>query len=625
MTATEASLKTYEALSKRYPEKETHAESLGQSRINRGVILHATDKSSDAVVEMEKAVTLFRGLVKRDPTWPSYRFHLAIALRNLGGLQGERQKKKQLYVESRDLFDDLARRSPGMKSYQNQLAEVSRTLVDYQMQDGELDDAGQSLGMMRQATTRLLARDPGSREARAQEAEALMGLGDNHRHAGRHPESESAFLQSIVIFRKLVAENSGSWHYKYRLGWAHNSLGILYRHMKLAEKSVEQHRSALALRRLLAEHDPMSREYRANLASSYTNLANHSPGPVKADEAEDLLLKAIAIQEKLVKEPIHVTQDVLDYAMTYNNLGILYQTNKRPKEAEQAWHKALQIREALLKDKPGLVKVWDNLAMSYANLAANSLGRKDDKGAVGHLEKAVNAAEKAVKLQPDVEDHVTRLSKVLTDLADLLVGQSELDPALERYERSLAVLVPWEKKGIENLTPAMWRQVVESHSGKAEVLSELKRYKEALKHHNRALDVAPSSERNRLVYQRALTLARSGQHRAAVDDLLDLLPRMKSPKAKFPLAGLYCMASRAAGRDQKLLAEQRKDVADLYARRAVELLRDCHADGLFAEQAYLKGLRESEALSILRNREDFKKLLEKVEANDEPSEPDVDD
>jgi tetratricopeptide (TPR) repeat protein len=620
--AAEAALKAYEALSKSHPENESHAESLGQSRVNRGAILHATGQDAEAFAETQRAVDLFRGLVKRDPTWPSYRFHLGVALSNLAGLQSDRQKKKKRYVEARDLLDDLARRSPGMKNYQTRLADVCHTLSNRQIEDGELDEGRQSLEVMRQATARLLARDPTNVEARALDAEALLGLGDNHRFAGRHPESESAFLQSIVRFRKLVDENPGSWHYKHRLGWAHNSLGILYRHMREPEKSVAQHRSALALRRQLAEHDPKSREYRANLASSYTNLANHSPGPVKAAEAEDLFKKAIAIQEKLVKEPIHTTQDVLDYAMSYNNLGILYQTEARQDEAERAWLTALQIREGLLKAKPGLVKVWNNLAMSYANVAANCIARKDRKGAVANLQKAVNAAEKAVKLQPDVEDHVTGLAKTLNDLADLLVGQKEFEPALERYERALAVLAPWEEKGVENLTPSMWRQVIDAHSGKAEVLSELRRYKEALRHHNRALEAAPSRERNRLLYQRALTLARSGQHRAAVDDVLDLLPRATSPKMKFPLAGLYCMAARAAGRDQNLRAEQRKDVADLYARRAVDLLRDCHADGLFAEQPYRKGLVESEALSLLRDREDFKKLLAKVEAKDEPNESD---
>src|SRR5262249_10935841 len=155
----------------------------GQSRVNRAVVLHAMDKRPEATEETQKAVAVFRDLVKRDPTWPSYRFHLAVAVGNLGGLLSDRAKKKKLYAEARELLDDLARRSPGMKNYQTQLAEVCKVLSSRHIEDGELDEGRQCLEVMRQATARLLARDPASSQARELDAEALLALGDNHRFA----------------------------------------------------------------------------------------------------------------------------------------------------------------------------------------------------------------------------------------------------------------------------------------------------------------------------------------------------------------------------------------------------------------------------------------------------------
>src|SRR5262249_11392711 len=165
------------------------------------------------------------------------------------------------------------------------------------------------------------------------------------------------------------------------------------------------------------------------------------------------------------------------------------------------------IRKELLKKQPGLVTVWDSLSMSYANLASHYLMSKNVPQAIDSLEKAADASEMAVKLQPGVVHHVTQLAQVLNKLGEQLVAGKQLEPALERYDRAVAVLAAWEKKGVETLPPSMALQILDAHSGKAEVLSELKRYKEAIRHHNRALAVAPNNKRNRLLYQRALTLA----------------------------------------------------------------------------------------------------------------------
>src|SRR5262249_19096386 len=147
--------------------------------------------------------------------------------------------------------------------------------------------------------------------------------------------------------------------------------------------------------------------------------------------------------------------------------------------------------------------------------------------------------------QPTVEEHVTRLARMLNGLGDALVADSRPEEATARYKRALEVLAPWEKKGDE-LAPGMWRQMIEAHSNYAERLSESKKYKEALVHHKIALENSSSRERPRQLYLLSLTLARSGQHRAAVDGLLELLSRTTRPENKFPLAGLYCVAMRAA-------------------------------------------------------------------------------
>jgi tetratricopeptide (TPR) repeat protein len=497
-----------------------------------------------------------------------------------------------------------------MPSYQERLAEVCRSLADRQTRQGDYAAAEQSLRLMLQATDRLLARFPRVKRYRALEGEARLALGWNCRDTGRFPDAEKAFLRAREIFAGIVKDDPKSLHYNYRLGWAHNGLGILYRHMTRFKDAEAQHREALKVRDWLAGQKPADREYRANLASTCTNLANLYPeGPVKAAEAERLFLRSIAIQEKLVQEPVHIDQDVLDYAMSYNNLGIAYQLQNKHADAEKAWKKSLEIREGLLKLRPKMVALLNDLAMSHANLSAHYARLKDQKNTEASLRKAIDASERAVKLRPGAEAYVTRLARLSSALADMLWGQGRTKEALAGYDRAAKVLAPWEKKGVAGLPPAMHSEVLTTHVRQAELLAELGRFKDSVAYWDRALAVAPAAEHGGIVYGRARTLALAGEHRGAVDDLLDLLARRPPAEAKFSLCGLYCLAVRAAEKDARLSATQRKDVADLYARRAVELLRECHKGGLLKQDRYRKALRGSKALSVLHPREDYKKLL----------------
>jgi hypothetical protein len=65
--------------------------------------------------------------------------------------------------------------------------------------------------------------------------------------------------------------------------------------------------------------------------------------------------------------------------------------------------------------------------------------------------------------------------------------------------------------------------------------------------------------------------------------------------------------------DDQLPEARRKDVGDLYARRALALLSETHKAGLFKNPAYRDALKNEKTYESLRPREEFTQLLQDIE------------
>ncbi len=105
----------------------------------------------------------------------------------------------------------------------------------------------------------------------------------------------------------------------------------------------------------------------------------------------------------------------------------------------------------------------------------------------------------------------------------------------------------------------------------------------------------------------ALILAHQGQHAEAVKAVAAEKPGGDTAPA---LACLYAVAARAAAADTKVSPEERGKRAEEYAVKAVDLLRGAHEAGYFKDAWRLKYLEGERDFDMLRQREDFKKLMD---------------
>ena len=103
--------------------------------------------------------------------------------------------------------------------------------------------------------------------------------------------------------------------------------------------------------------------------------------------------------------------------------------------------------------------------------------------------------------------------------------------------------------------------------------------------------------------QQAMSLARAGDHQRAVAEVGDLAqaPDLSGEN----LYELACVASVASA-----AAKERRELAERCAAEAVNLLRRAQRAGLFSDAATIARVRQDADLDALRQRDDFRELIE---------------
>jgi hypothetical protein len=147
--------------------------------------------------------------------------------------------------------------------------------------------------------------------------------------------------------------------------------------------------------------------------------------------------------------------------------------------------------------------------------------------------------------------------------------------------------------------------------GRAESLSRLGRHAESIAGWDRALGLDDGSEGDHIRLDRAIALARAGDHARALAQADPPARSRTIPPAErsYKLACVFARAAAAIRDDAKLPPDDRTARAETFAARAVEQLVQARHAGYFANSANLAELRKDPDLDPLRARRDFRMFL----------------
>jgi len=354
------------------------------------------------------------------------------------------------------------------------------------------------------------------------------------------------------------------------------------------------------LRRAVATFGPYCREHPDDhaasglLAASLTYLGAIHAGARRWDEAEAALRRAVALGERLVRDDPADARHKDRLAETYHNLGNLSLARQPP--APDWYEKAAAIRRERLRDEPGndghrvaLAEHTTNLGLVFAQ------GRLPEK-AVPVLEEAIAALEALAKAHPEIARFGASLGDARVNLGLARLQQGQVEPALAAYTGAAEA---YRRVRVREPTYAV--DPLPAHGGRAQCLTALKRYAEALPEWDKVVELAPTERRPAYRLSRAVVLARLGEHDRATEEA-DAVAHGAGSTGPLLYDAACVFALCAVGGER-----------DARAGRAVALLEAARLAGFFDKPEMAAHLKADPDFDSIRGRPEYNDLARRVE------------
>jgi serine/threonine protein kinase len=444
--------------------------------------------------------------------------------------------------------------------------------------------------------------DPGRAHYQRNLIASHNNLGTLYRETARVKDAEAAYDKALALSQDLAGAYPNVSDYQSLLADCHANLARLYLDMSQPAKAETSFVKALALRQSLADTDPGDREWKSELASGLISLGNLYSATRRQEDAEAAYERARVICQQRADAHPAVRRFQTDLALSHACIARLFSNTGRPKEAELAFQQALTVYQQLASVHPKVAEYQSNLAGIHEGLGVlfhNT--RRFGEARTAHL-KALTLRQSLADAHPNAIEEALSLGGSQGNIARLAKDTGQLAEALKWYDRCLTTLEAVLLR--QDRHPQTRQYVHNTHVGRAEVLTQLGRYTEALQAWDQAIasnDHVQDAPRLRL--HRALTLVRTGDHiRAVSEGAVAADTDIANRDTLYDVACLFALAS-AAVKDDAKLREQ-------HTNRALDFLTKAIAQGFRNVQL----MKEDSDLDSLRGRDDFKKLLAELEA-----------
>jgi len=425
-------------------------------------------------------------------------------------------------------------------------------------------------------------------------------------------EMQRALLEDELKFYEGALRQSDDPDPAVRLdlAWAYKHAANIQFLLSRGADGLKNLGQAIALLEALPAPDREALEAQKLLADCYAERGSLAVSTSFTDGEHDLL-RALAIMEPLVRA--YPNDPVRRYAVAMANhkLGLAYHAVGRTAEAVRHTLRAVALQTALAREFPWIDDHQAVLAEHYLILAVfyDSLGRKADAtAAADHADRLLRAL---VARHPGEIHYALPLAMVCINRASLLSQPAENKAALALLTEA-AELTEDALRREPTLGHAR-QTAISAHRGRADTLVTLGRFAEAVPDWDRLIELDPPNAWAGRVH-RATLLARAGEHARAAAEAQALEKEATiSANGLYDCALIYVEAVRSAWADSRLPTKDRAALTERYAVRSVALLQKLQSRGFFNDPNHARTLRESEALWLLRGREDFRRLMATVE------------
>jgi|GEM_PF-1787691 len=457
-----------------------------------------------------KAETLFRELLKADPTWAearhdfivflgntlamhaqthatlslahslyqealhhSQRLHdddpdnliwqndLAVSYNKLGEValaQGNRQRAGHHFVDAHKLAEKLTQSAPGNTDWLRGLSVSYNRLGNVALTDGNLDQASHLFNEGLMLRNKLAQSDPTNTQWQHDLSASYNNLGNVAVEQGNLEQAALQYGESNKLAKKLTHKDPGNIQWQHDLAISYHKLGNIAMDQGKLDEAAHYYDADFKLIKSIAESDSGNTQWQRDLAISYGKLGGVAKEKRNLDSAVSFFGAALKLIEDLVKSDPENTQWQNDLAISYNKLGQVAAKQGKLDQATHFFSEALKLRKKLAQSDSGNAQWQRNLAINFEKLGDMSMAQNDFKTAALFFTDACEIRQELAQSERCPPEWRRNLAGTFYKLGVVHSMQQQWKEALALFQRCLTI-----SEGLTTLDPtnATWKIDVE--------------------------------------------------------------------------------------------------------------------------------------------------------------------
>ena len=565
---------------------------------------------------LKTAVPFFEEFVRRGGGDPSLRYDLADACSRLGFLlqeTGDRGQALVWYGRCRVTFEQLASEAPGDWRFRHGLASACDSLGTVYRDVGDYSRSKAAFRDALAAENALPADRRATRPARRGRAVTLGCLGTVYQLTGDRGAAREAFDEAIAVLREL-GKSPKDAESRLQLVTMLLERGFLSSGGPGGAAAARQDfDEALGVVRPLVADGPEDPKPRQCMGMILQNIGVLLAGREPA-EADKFATEGVDFLRDLVGKHTDVADLESLLGLCLSNRAGLRLRAGRNAAARQDAAEAVGILAPLAR-RTGHPETRHRLgAVLTIRAEARLLADKDEKGAEADWAEAERTLDALTKEIPESNEYA-HSAAALPALSRCVLLEEKRDwpGLLETAGKVVTLLEPLHAKAPSARTTLYLRSALAAR-GRASV--QLRDFPAAARYFDRAAGLGGGQEMLPVLVMRAGVRAELGDYAGAAAQAEALAAEpVLTPASRYNVACVLALAAGGLARDGRLDPAERGRKVEGYARRAVEQLGRALPNDLIP----LSHVESDADLNSLRDRPDFRRLMERLKAKAKPA------
>lgn len=568
---------------------------------------------------LETALPFYERFVQQQSDDSSLLKDQARALSKLGeiyGITGQPAKSEEVFQRARAFLARLPPEAREDPELQRVLSSITSNSSNALKDQGKDDQAESVLREAIVTQEKLLASNPADMDYRHNLAISLDKLAKLCHFEGRNAEAEAIFQRAIGLVTRLVSDQPDNPDFAIALAGMKNNHGnLLHKTGRVADAAVAGQMAVDILDEFARKFGPRL-EQRDLLAVVHTALGVQYRELGRPQDAMNALQRAQTILEELVAEFPSRPSFRARVASILISLGSVLGDTGRNAEAEASCQRGIEMIERINAEFPDLNLLLGDFVGSYNDLGILRARQRKFAEAEAAYRRGLEVIQKAIAFRPKSPDPRRQLGIVHGSLGMLKMDQALYAEALIEFRRSME---HFEK--VAGDFPQIRGSRVDLAGARHNVAMVLARDKSTQAEARHLFEQAIEAEQEELVVNRQNRLARrylanhlfsisnlcleQGDHSSVALRALELAQLDPAvPHSQVTAASFIARAIPIVHQDPSTPEADRPDVAESYARQALELLREAVKLG-FSEFDKMKA---DPAFAPISQRPEFQEL-----------------